>query len=70
MHASISVIDLAPHTIGSVYFFQPFSTPLVKGLATPILLGVWRGGKVQTGISVLWVLTPFLAGKPLHEVAH
>ena len=38
MHASYSVIDLAPPTIGYVHFFQPFSTLLVKGLATPGLL--------------------------------
>ena len=33
VHASQSVIDLAPPTIGSVHFFQPFSTLLVKGPA-------------------------------------
>ena len=40
VHASWSVIDIAPPTIGSVHFFQPFSTLLVKGLATPRLLEV------------------------------
>ena len=54
-----AVIDLAPPTIGSVHFFQPFSTLLVKGLATPRLLEIWQRGKVQTGISVLGVLPPF-----------
>ena len=59
VHVSQSVIDLAPPTIGSVHFFQPYSTLLVKGLATPRLLKIWRRGKVQTGISVLGVLPPF-----------
>ena len=59
VHASSSVIDLAPPTIGSVHFVQPFSTLLVKGLATPRLLEIWLRGKVQTAISVLGVLPPF-----------
>ena len=60
VHASYySVIDLAPPTIGSVHFFQPISTVLVKGLATPRLLEIWLRGKVQAGISILRVLQPF-----------
>ena len=55
MHASYSVIDLAPPTIGSVHLFQPVSTLLVKGPAMPRLLEIWRRGKVQTGKSVLGV---------------
>ena len=51
--------DLAPPTIGSVHFFHPHSTPLVKGLVTQRLLDIWRRGKVQTEISVLGVLPPF-----------
>ena len=58
-----SVIDLAPPTIRSVHIFQPVSTLLVKGLATPTLLEIWLIGKVQTGISVLGVLPPSDAGK-------
>ena len=64
----VSVIDLAPPTIGSVHFFQPFSTLLVKGLAMPRQLEVWRRGKVQTGIRVLGV-RPKIASS-FHEIAH
>ena len=48
MHASYSVIDPAPPTIGSVHFFRPFSTMFVKGLATPRLLEIWRRGERQS----------------------